>query len=108
MERVWNGVWNAMVTKVKMFLTPNYRGKLQDMTLFACLMITVQLNVTVSTNSRPFSNLDDWKHESRTCIGDTHICSINEYIHHNSIREKIILIVVVMVAIILMITQIIG
>ena len=49
------------------------RGQRKEMTLFACLVITVRLNVTVSTNSGPCGNLDDWKHESCACIGDIHI-----------------------------------
>ena len=93
--------------EVNIFLSPHQTGKLQDMTRFACLMITVRPNVTVSTNSRPFSNLDDWQHESLSCIGDIHIYNTSKYTHHNSNGEtqKKTVIAVLLITTVLMITK---
>ena len=73
MKRVWNGVWNAMVTKLNMFMHPNSKGFLKDTTLFAYLVNAVRLNGTVSTNWRRFSDLDDQEHGGVVWIRHTYI-----------------------------------
>ena len=65
------GVWNGGME--------GNGHELQYVTLLACLMLTVRLNVTVSTNSRLFKNLEDWEHESRVCNNSSNtIDSIND------------------------------
>ena len=87
MERVWNGVWNAVVTKSENLLESEIKRQAPRHDPLRVPPEHCPTKLHRLNKPRRFSNLDDWEHETRVWVGDLHM-------HINTIKVIIIAIAV--------------